>query len=216
MNIWACGVSDQESDTGTLYITNPGMGSIVNTQEFIGAHRNVTEISDIPMIIMLDSMATELGWFDNPICIAILKIDIEGFEPPTFKGALKLLASGMVENVVMEMTSRWDNAENEQMLANFVTLGFTLYMMGQSQGLTLKDVPTTNADLPKKVLQQCGKMTRMQFNLWWSIQILHSLGVQTIGALILVLRVLIHSMQYRLGVIHLNFSCISASLTPVK
>jgi FkbM family methyltransferase len=167
LNIRAYGVSDQEKETGTMYFGgNPGMGSFVNTKEFVPANRNVTQLSDIPMI-MLDSMATELGWLKNPIRIAILKIDIEGFEPPTVKGALKLLSSGMVENMLMEMTSRWDNTENQQMLSSIVDAGFVLFMIGKSNGPTSTDVPETNAELPEKMMKKCASKPRQQCNFWW-------------------------------------------------
>ena len=163
LNIRAYGVSDQEKETGTMYVgANPGMGTFVNTREFVAAKRKITQLSDIPMIT-LDSMATELGWLKNTIHIAILKIDIEGFEPPTVKGALKILSSGMVENLLMEMTSRHNNTENQQMLSNIVDAGFVLERIIKSR----ERAPETNAELPEKLMEICAKKVRQQCNFWW-------------------------------------------------
>jgi hypothetical protein len=56
-------------------------------------------------LVSLDKFAEEQGWFDRPkgeFEVTLLKIDVEGKEPQVIMGAPKLLASGLVKNVLTE------------------------------------------------------------------------------------------------------------------
>lgn len=55
-------------------------------------------------LVSLDKFAQEQGWFDrnNDFEITLLKVDVEGKEPQVIMGAPRLLASGLVKNVLTE------------------------------------------------------------------------------------------------------------------
>lgn len=167
INIRPLGVSDHAS-RASMYFNNPGMGSFVHSDEFVPFWLNITELKDIPMIT-LDSMAEELDWFKRKTKIAILKIDIEGMEPPSVRGASKLLASGLVEHLLIEMTITRNNTDNLEMLSTLIDTGFVLHKFGRWRGPTdaVEAELMLEPDLPKRLLEKCGKKLRQQCNFWW-------------------------------------------------
>jgi FkbM family methyltransferase len=167
INIRPLGVSDHASRANMCF-NNPGMGSFVHSDEFVPFWLNITEVKDIPMIT-LDTMAEELDWFKSKTKIAILKVDIEGMEPPSVRGASKLLASGLVEHLLIEMTITSNNTDNLEMLSTLIETGFVVHKFGRWRGPTdaVEAELMLEPDLPKRLLEKCGKKLRQQCNFWW-------------------------------------------------
>jgi FkbM family methyltransferase len=121
-------------------------------------------------IVTLDSMAHDLGWFgpNKAANIIILKVDVEGFEPSVFAGAKKLLKSGLIENILMEVSGQNDNSENEKMLKLILDSGYYLHDVGGPEGPTGKKAPAvSDENLPKILLSSFARQHTMQANLWW-------------------------------------------------
>ena len=72
-------------------------------------------------------MAHELHWFETRPKFIILKVDVEGFEPPVIRGARQLLRSGLVENILMEATGQTNNTETVEMIHIVMQAGFRYY-----------------------------------------------------------------------------------------
>jgi FkbM family methyltransferase len=54
--------------------------------------------------VTLDAFAEGRGWFERPgFSVVILKVDVEGKEPMIIEGAKRLLKSGIVENIFVEV-----------------------------------------------------------------------------------------------------------------
>ena len=179
INIRPYAISDLESDAITMYHStrNPGMATFEHT-----ATRKHVAVSDIP-IRTLDQMAQELGWLtkkpsrqDSTVptmrtTIAILKIDIEGNEIGAVHGATHLLQSGLVQNIMLEVTGKANNDPVVAMLESIVEAGYDLYQWGLWIGpdkpapAHLHTIPATEQAqyIVEKKLSKVGK----QVNLWY-------------------------------------------------
>jgi len=171
INIRQYGVSSEET-TRSMFFGNPGMGTFVNTREFVPSNGRLgqKEVKDLPLIT-LDTMATELNWFQIRPIISILKIDIEGSEALAVQGARKLLKSGMVRNILMESTGRFNNTENQMMLEQIINSGYKLHRVGGGSGPNLEppvEMPTSDASAQARFLiENYMPKVRKQVNLWW-------------------------------------------------
>ena len=167
INLRKYGVAEKPS-VMSMHYKNPGMGTFLNSRDILP--RQHQTLDAIPLI-SLDQMATELNWFISKPKFAILKIDVEGFEPPVVAGAKKFLASGMVENILMEMTGREDNADTIQMVRNILDAGYELHKFGKSKGPTKtppKELPFhSKEEFPKALVDMYIPTSHKQCNLWW-------------------------------------------------
>ena len=139
---------------------NPGQTTIKlrgDSKEFDGLPR-------IP-VYALDSFARKQGWFDTPISISILKVDVEGLEPRVFAGATQLLESRMIDNILMEITVRRHvhKRKNEPMLQLLHDSGYVLYKHGEYRGPNL--LSNFSRGNSAELLEYC--MNLKQMNLWW-------------------------------------------------
>lgn len=168
INIRQYGVGSNTTTLPLFMGKNPGKATLVRDML---PKRNVKGDGSYINIVTLDSMAQDLGWFDpnrKASSISILKVDVEGFEPSVFAGAKKLLRSGLIENILMEVSGQNDNSENEKMLKLIVDSGYYLHDVGGPDGPTGKKVPEVNdEDLPKILLASFVRKQTMQANLWW-------------------------------------------------
>lgn len=90
--MYPLGVGEQASRLTLSYGSNPGEGSFLRK----GGKGMVTGQIDI---ITLDSVAEERRWLSDSVQIALMKIDVEGFDPNVIFGAPKLLKSGLVKHL---------------------------------------------------------------------------------------------------------------------
>ena len=152
--------------------SNPGASHFNNKETTIrGA------VQEIP-VTTLDRFAKAQGWLSNdrdgkkPI-IAILKIDVEGFEPAVILGAEQLLGRHIIQNVFMEITVA-DAKQSELVTAGLhllQTVGYKLEGLGEGQGPGEKvpaDWPSGNA-LTGKIVRRAETTKNRQLNLWWKL-----------------------------------------------
>lgn len=141
-------------------------------------------------VMKLDEIADTQGWFAIKQNISILKVDVEGYESHVFNGALRLLHSGQVENLLMEFAS--DKSRRAAAAAKIETIrvaeimmnqimesGFKLHDIGNGMGRPVPGaleqvssaVETRDAQaLVSKLYEVCPKRGRhgdCQMNLWW-------------------------------------------------
>ena len=96
-----------------------------------------------------------------------MKVDVEGFEPSVFGGGKKLLQSGLIENILMEVTGRKDNSENQLMLKWIMDSGYHLHQVGGLVGPDGEVTLSVSDNVPKALLAVWMKGPGMQVNLWW-------------------------------------------------
>jgi FkbM family methyltransferase len=119
-------------------------------------------------IIPLDKMWREMKWFHRPTPIVILKVDVEGYEPKVFAGAERLLRSGMVENIIMEISYMEDDeqqADNTFMLQLILDCGYRIHRVGY--GVGNKEIPIYDEHFVTKFLKLYLFKSRMQEHIWW-------------------------------------------------
>jgi hypothetical protein len=100
-----------------------------------------------------------------------MKIDVEGFEPNVVAGATKFLASGLVENILMEMSGSRDPQPTVQMMQNIVDAGYVLHKVGHFSGPKVpppKELPPrTSPDYARALVKRLVPKLPDQANLWW-------------------------------------------------
>ena len=168
VNIRPYGVGNSSTSLPMYFGKNPGKASFL--RQMLPKKNIPVKATDGIQMVTLDSMATELGWFEGDVKIAIMKVDVEGFEPFVMQGASKLLKSNLVENVLMEITGMGpeENHVNFAMIQLLVDSDFVLYMTGGPAGPTSrKDVPPTDDALVEKLIGSCAHKRGLQCNLWW-------------------------------------------------
>lgn len=114
--IFQRGVGNVSDQTLRLVVPrNPGQAKMVNnkgseeeesatTTDGVVADNNTENAAapDVVTTITLDAFAEAYNWWEVRPVIALLKIDVEGFEPEIIIGAEQLLKTGMVQNVLTE------------------------------------------------------------------------------------------------------------------
>jgi FkbM family methyltransferase len=129
---------------------------------------------EIP-VTTLDAFAKYRGWWPvntERVDIHILKIDVEGLEPAVVQGAIGLLESGLVWNVIMEIScgTRGDAMSASQALWTIYKAGYRLQGQGKWSGPTPGSNPWGNGNgksLIQGILKQCEGNDAQQLNLWW-------------------------------------------------
>ena len=163
IHIWPFGVGSNNTNM-TFYIgKNPGKATLVRSMIPKWRNPDTKEIS----IISLDSMAHDLKWFELRTPIVILKVDVEGFEPSVFAGAKSLLHSGLIENIIMELSAQKDNSENADMLQLILDAGYVPHQVGLFGDITHGNKPPLDHDFVAAFLAKFANHTKMQSNLWW-------------------------------------------------
>ena len=165
VNPYAYGVGEKEGTFQfTEHETNPGMGAVSDVQ-LDPSNPNAIQT------VTLDNFARERGWFESRPNIAILKVDVEGFEYAVFNGAKELLKSGMVQNVFMEISARTEEESDANIpLLEFLSkeAGYRLYKTGgwSGPGGEPKTWPN-DAQLIGKIQKEAEEAHAKQLNMWW-------------------------------------------------
>lgn len=168
-NLYPYGVGKEE---GTFFFqehhSNPGQGQVVDVVKTQSSHAKAVSIE----IVTLDAFARVRGWFESRPDIAILKVDVEGFEYAVMEGAKELLKSNMIRNVFMEVSVR-SAAERESNIPCLEFLsgpaGYKVHQIGGWMG------PNTPVDWPnddplvEKILGAAAETSAKQLNLWWKV-----------------------------------------------
>lgn len=114
----------------TGQMKNPGSFSFRETGN--GTENNISD--EAIAVTTLDSFAEHHGWFEERPSIGMFKLDVELFELQVLRGARKLLRSGMVENIAMELKSKQTRENKEEMLKILFEANFELCMHGKYKG----------------------------------------------------------------------------------
>jgi len=168
VNLYPYGVGAEAGElTFSEHPNNPGQGSF---EAQAGANHTMIRV------IRLDEFAKERGWISNREDIAILKVDVEGFEPSVFAGATELLKSGIVRNILMEISVRSDREiqQNQRMLRQIIEAGYRLHKTGGWMGPSddARDMWTNETkidDRVKKIIDVASEVKVKQLNLWWKV-----------------------------------------------
>ena len=166
VNIRPYGVGNSSSTQPMYFGRNPGKASFLRQML---PKKNIPVSATDTQVVTLDTMATDLGWFKEDVKIAIMKVDVEGFESVVMQGARKLLKSNLVQNILMEITGLEpeDNHVNVDMIKMLVDADFVLYMTGGMSGPTNTEVPPIDQDFVQKLIDMCAFKHGFQCNLWW-------------------------------------------------
>jgi hypothetical protein len=166
VNIWPFGLSDM---TGTKkfyeWNGNPGAG------HFEHPGHNRTDGTDLP-VTTLDTFATQQGWFAEgatPPIISILKMDVEHHETNVITGAEKLLKSGMVKNVFVDLflDEVADKEAKTQAIDFLVSAGYKLKAQGGFAGPEHDTLWNNDENLGKNMMDYFAKHKYQNWNLWW-------------------------------------------------
>ncbi len=99
--------------------------------------RSVNEVESLKLI-SLDALAEDQGWFTSDKSqtptIAFMKVDVEGFEQNVFKGGKKLLNSGLVQNLELELKNQSGDDNVREIVRMLHEAGYELYMHGKFSG----------------------------------------------------------------------------------
>jgi FkbM family methyltransferase len=177
ITIHARGISDVE---GHFWLEQPLHG-LSN-----GASRVVTNQSDsnaIPVSVeTLDKVALSRGWLSSTsrkkgVTIAVLKVDVEGLESQVFRGASKLLKSGVIENIFMEgnVGSKLELSKFSSLCRQLFDAGYAVHRLGGSMGPrhSVDTLPNKNQSQPsfiESLIYGClgyKRQNRRQCNIWW-------------------------------------------------
>jgi FkbM family methyltransferase len=168
INLRQYGVGSSVTQLRLFMGKNPGAAT-VSLEGVPRRKRRALRQTQLVDIITLDGLADTLGFFRSKSSpIVILKVDVEGFEPSVFQGAQKLLRSGIVENILMEVSGKRDNHQNEEMILLIQKSGYRLHGLGFSSGPTAARLPDyrDEKELVTLILTKvAGK--GQQVNLWW-------------------------------------------------
>ena len=164
--------------TLTQPISNPGGSSFNGDKAPVSSIDGV--IRDNIRVVTLDDVAKELRWYDEPKTqIAILKVDVEGYDPEVFEGAEELLSSGLVQNIFMEYSfASGANAKERlgNMIRRIMARGYKVSAVGDWNGskLTMETEKAQQAekkggDELAKILYDMveAKTISKQYNLEW-------------------------------------------------
>lgn len=161
IDIHPYGVGSNETTMPFYVGRNPGKATLLRSM--LPKWRSPT--TNTITIVPLDLMAQDLKWFDGgPSQIAILKVDVEGYEPAVFAGARRLLQSGLVQNILMEMTFQEDDTDNAAMLQLIYDSGYRVHQIGHSRPQT---IPLMDQSFVTNFLKLYATKPGAQQNIWW-------------------------------------------------
>jgi FkbM family methyltransferase len=132
-------------------------------------------------VLTIDRLADQEGWLVSSLVpIYLMKVDVEGFEPKVFAGAKRLIRSGKVRNILMEISPPYDQ-EKKDLLEHLVKVGgYQLMSISDSFGRERKDllskVQAVN-DIPNNLHKYASVLKKAisrakrtnHFNLWFSL-----------------------------------------------
>jgi FkbM family methyltransferase len=181
VQVYPYGVGDEHGIELKLKQTsahNPGAATFTNVSRTIRKDKTHTR-DQVLQLVSLDEMAIQNGWISretgerlpNAKTIAFMKVDVEGFEVNVFKGAQRLLKSGLVQNVEIEWNGGYhvgvDNPDYTNDPIHWLTKDgmFELYRRGSYRG------PSPNTPVPQTNDQLIPELTKAYShkagNLWF-------------------------------------------------
>ncbi|CAB9517402.1 Inherit from COG: Methyltransferase [Seminavis robusta] len=165
INIYPYGVGRLEGVFSFHEHSNPGQGRVSEQLPGTAPDGNALHV------ITLDNFARERGWFTTRPDIAILKVDVEGFEYSVIEGAAELLKAKIIRNLFMEVSARekWEMEINKPALKLVFQSGYKLHKIGAWRGPN-NDVSFPQDDnIAEHVMQRTLKEKSQQLNLWWKL-----------------------------------------------
>ncbi len=124
-------------NTGDKAEGNPGRFTF-NKPNFNALQKGLRKEVGSLKLITLDALAEDQGWLTNDASqaptIAFMKVDVEGFEPNVFKGAKKLLNSGLVKNIELELKFGRGEDNVREITKLLHEAGYELHMHGKYKG----------------------------------------------------------------------------------
>ncbi len=85
-------------------------------------------------ITTLDVFAESHGWFDSKPSIGIFKLDVEGFELEVIEGAERLLRSGIIEYIAIEIKKTLPAEKKLLIASHLMEAGYSLALTGSWRG----------------------------------------------------------------------------------
>ena len=175
VQIFKCGLGEQESTLNLTTGNNPGMSSFHEERLAMRFRKK------IPVkVVTLDSVALQEGWLDDHADsppIYLMKVDVEGYEPFVFGGGKRLLQSGRVENIIME-NSVSDLRQSTDLVATIYQAGYKVKLLSTSNGGRFHPemIPKIEKELesasPGMDLEGVGEALKFfakeNCNVWWT------------------------------------------------
>ncbi len=140
----AKGMGNREENR-TLYssnrtMRNPGSFTFQKEKAYLQDIMEGDKVVRVPLVVgimeitTLDHFAERHGWFVSKPCIALLKLDVEHFELEVLQGAEKLLKSGIIEKIVMELKPSHSENAKSQIIKCLFGAGYKIYKHGKWMG----------------------------------------------------------------------------------
>jgi FkbM family methyltransferase len=180
INIWEMGISKERGSLSFFRDkANPGAGRIVTDGEDKvtkpGLNQATPEHTVVIPVITLDDFVQERGWFDSPVTIVVMKIDVERHEAEVIMGATKLLQSGMVKNIFTEVGADIDKNLQIDALRILTNAGYRLAGTGNYRGPQTPSEWPHDDKLAENLIEfvnrkdPSGNYEHAYLNLWWSL-----------------------------------------------
>jgi FkbM family methyltransferase len=100
IDLFPIGVSDVSGTMTLKWNDGPGAAMLTSTQDSDLNNKRAVRVD----VQTLDEIAASEGLFDAQTPIYFLKVDVESFEPQVFRGAARLLKSGLVRTILHEIS----------------------------------------------------------------------------------------------------------------
>ena len=102
--------------------------------------------------------------------IAILKIDVERHEDHVIKGGLRLLRSGLVQNVFMELATHKPQSVHNELISTMLNASYRLYKWGSFRGPSRKS-NETRAMKQASIMRLINETKNHEaINVWWKLR----------------------------------------------
>jgi FkbM family methyltransferase len=177
------GATGSELGTMTLSLKakNSGSGHEAEgkTQQWNSSKEDVRSVKT--RVLTIDRLADQEGWIvSSRAPIYLMKVDVEGLEPKVFAGAKRLIRSGKVRNILMEISPPFDQ-EKTDLLEHLIKVGrYRLKSLSDNFGSEREDLISEvhavddianhlnkYASVLKETIRGAGKTD--QLNFWFSL-----------------------------------------------
>jgi len=172
VQVFPYGLGDSFGESELAWAHNPGAASFHE-----GLKQNQERTNRIvSKIITLDAFADDQGIFENQTPVALMKVDAAGSEPDVIRGSIRLLKSGLVENIyIAYKPSNVEKGPLIEMMGIFYDAGYTLKYVGNAIGREVrgalndanKKAPDV-AEVAQIISQGCKTRGKDNCNIWWT------------------------------------------------
>lgn len=183
VNSYPYGVGKEVGSLVFAESRNPGEGQIQDGNNEEQHPDEETAASNkhkqIIPVVSLDAFAESRGWLNakdkDREDIALMKVDVEGYEINVMQGATRLLDSHLIRNIFMEVSARTPKEieESRRTATIIASAGYQVHQYGGFRGpkhtvdwSSENDNVTALVDL---ILYEVTKKKHPQLNLWWSL-----------------------------------------------